>query len=62
MPRSAVAPEGQGYLLALAWRGEENRSDLLILDAENLDREPLAIVKLPHRVPAGFHGNWRPAG
>jgi len=19
-------------------------------------------VKLPHRVPAGFHGNWRPAG
>jgi carotenoid cleavage dioxygenase len=61
VPRNAAAPEGQGYLLALAWRGEENRSDVLILDAENLDREPLAIVKLPHRVPAGFHGNWRSA-
>ena len=35
---------------------------MLILDAENLDRERLAIVKLPHRVPEGFYGNWRPAG
>ncbi len=61
VPRTPTAPEGQGYLLALAYRGEENRSDLLILDAENLDREPLAVVKLPHRVPAGFHGNWRSA-
>ena len=60
VPRSAGAPEGQGYLLALVWRGEENRSDVIVLDAENLDRAPLATVQLPHRVPAGFHGNWRP--
>jgi len=45
----------------VACRGEENRSDVLVLDAENLDRKPLAIVKLPHRVPVCFHANWRPA-
>jgi carotenoid cleavage dioxygenase len=61
VPRRPGAPEGEGYLLSVVWRSEENRSEVLVLDAENVDREPLATVKLPHRVPNGFHGNWRPA-
>lgn len=58
VPRSARSPEGQGYLLSVLYRQEENRSDLVILDAENIAHEPLATVKLPHRIPYGFHGNW----
>ncbi len=58
VPRSPQAPEGEGFLLAVVYRKEENRSDLLILDAENIEDKPLATVKLPHRVPYGFHGNW----
>jgi carotenoid cleavage dioxygenase len=60
VPRADAAPEGQGWLLFTVWRAEEDRSDLLVLDAEHVDREPVATVKLPHRVPAGFHGNWKP--
>lgn len=60
VPRSDSAAEGEGVLLSVVYRGGENRSDLLILDAENVSREPLACVRLPHRVPGGFHGNWRP--
>jgi carotenoid cleavage dioxygenase len=60
VPRSASAPEGQGCLLTVVYRGATGRSDLAILDAENLDRAPLALAHLPHRVPSGFHGNWRP--
>ena len=60
VPRSVQSPEGQGYLLTVVYREPENRSDLVILDAENIDREPLATVTLPHRVPYGFHGNWGP--
>jgi carotenoid cleavage dioxygenase len=56
--RSEGAPEGEGFLLSLIYRSEEHRSDLLVLDAENVDAEPIATVKLPHRVPFGFHGNW----
>jgi carotenoid cleavage dioxygenase-like enzyme len=58
IPRSTQSPEGEGFLLAVVYRQEENRSDLLILDAENVESKPLATVKLPHRVPYGFHGNW----
>ncbi len=58
VPRSIDAAEGDGYLLSLVYRAAENRTDLLILDAMNIDQEPIAIVQLPHRVPDGFHGNW----
>ena len=56
----ADAPPGQGRLLALAYRGAEARSDLLVLDAEQLATGPVAIAKLETRVPFGFYGNWMP--
>lgn len=58
VPRSPQAPEGEGFLLAVVYRREENRSDLVILDATNVEAAPLATVQLPHRIPYGFHGNW----
>jgi carotenoid cleavage dioxygenase-like enzyme len=60
VPRNAEAAEGEGYVLSVVYRSREDRSDLLILDAENVSGEPVATVHLPHRVPGGFHGNWRP--
>lgn len=60
VPASEDAREGQGFLLALAYRARERRSDLLVLDAENVDAEPLATVQLPHRIPFGFHGSFSP--
>lgn len=61
VPRSSDAPEESGYVLSVVYREMERRSDLVVLDAENLSSAPLATIKLPHRVPSGFHGNWRPA-
>jgi len=58
VPRSAAAAEGDGFLLSVVYRGEEKRSDVVVLDAQNVERAPLAIVQLPHRIPFGFHGNW----
>jgi carotenoid cleavage dioxygenase len=57
-PRKANSPDGDGYLLVLVNRMAENRSDLAILDAQNVEAGPLAIVKLPHRVRMTFHGMW----
>ena len=61
VPREAGSPEGDGYLLATVYRGADKRSDLAVFDAAELERGPIAVAELSHRVPFGFHGNWRPA-
>jgi carotenoid cleavage dioxygenase len=58
VPRSAAAPEGDGWILAVVHRAAEGRSDLLILEAQDIAAEPAAVLELPVRVPAGFHGSW----
>ncbi|MEJ0067203.1 MAG: carotenoid oxygenase family protein, partial [Caulobacteraceae bacterium] len=57
-PRSEDAAEGDGWLLATIWRAAENRSDVAVFDTAGLEKGPVATIRLPHRVPAGFHGNW----
>lgn len=60
VPKSEDAPEGVGYLLANVYDQTVDKSHLVILDAENPSAGPLAKAYLDHRVPFGFHGNWRP--
>lgn len=61
VPRTESAPEGDGYLITTVYHADEGASDLLILDATNLDAEPVAVVRARQRVPYGFHGTWVPA-
>ena len=60
VPRADDAPEGEGYLLANVYDDNRKASHLVILDAENVAAGPLATAYLDHRVPFGFHGNWKP--
>jgi carotenoid cleavage dioxygenase len=60
IPKSANAAEGEGYLVVLANRHDELRSDLLVLDAQNLEAGPVATIKLPLKLRNGLHGNWVP--
>ncbi len=61
VPKSAESPEGVGYVLANVYDDNRKASHLVILDAENVADGPLATAYLDHRVPFGFHGNWKPA-
>jgi len=60
VPRSPDAPEGDGWLLVPVSRVSEMRSDLAILDAQDLAAGPVALLKLPIRVRSTFHGTWVP--
>lgn len=61
VPRAPDAPEGDGWLLVPVARVSKGRSDLVVLDAQNLSAGPVATVKLPVRVRSTFHGTWVPA-
>jgi len=39
---------------------QDGTSALHVLNAGDLAGEAEAVVHLPQRVPAGFHGNWVP--
>jgi carotenoid cleavage dioxygenase len=50
--------EDEGYLLTFIYDAARGASDLAILDAQRLEKGPVARVHLPRRVPYGFHGSW----
>ena len=52
--------EDDGWVLAYVYDKATDRSQLVILDATEFDKEPVARIHLPGRVPAGFHGSWLP--
>jgi len=56
--RGKDAAEGDGWLRAVVYRARENRSDLAVFNATDVENGPVALVHLAHRVPDGFHGNW----
>ena len=57
----AVA-EDEGWTLSYVFDPERDKSDVVILDAQDFAGEPLATIRLPVRVPFGFHGGWAPDG
>ncbi len=58
VPRSADAPEGDGWLMGFVINMADETTDYVILSAMDFEGEPIAIIHIPHRVPPGFHGNW----
>ena len=60
VPGNRGAREGEGYLMTNIFDEERNASQLAIFDAEQIERGPIARAHLDHRVPVGFHANWRP--
>ena len=61
VPVSADAAEDEGWLVGFVINTADETTDLTILDARSFEAAPVATVRLPHRIPPGFHGNWFPA-
>ncbi|MET0701523.1 MAG: carotenoid oxygenase family protein [Mycobacterium sp.] len=55
---SGPADEANGWYLAYVYDRARNSSDLVILDASDFTGAPVARIRMPRRVPFGFHGNW----
>jgi carotenoid cleavage dioxygenase len=59
VPNGPDTAEDDGVLMGYVYDADDDRSDLLVVDAATLDT--VATVHLPVRVPHGFHGNWIPS-
>jgi carotenoid cleavage dioxygenase len=61
VPAHAGAGEDEGWLVGLVLDTARDTTDFTILDARAFAAPPVATVRLAHRIPPGFHGNWFPA-
>ena len=50
--------DGDGYLLVLRYNETSDESELAIYDAQSMSSVPRSLIKLPHRIPYGFHAMW----
>jgi carotenoid cleavage dioxygenase len=58
VPAETGIGEDDGYLILFAYNNQVKQSELMILDAKNIDAEPVARIQIPRRVPHGLHGSW----
>jgi carotenoid cleavage dioxygenase-like enzyme len=61
VPRNGGS-EGEGYLVGVATNTAENRSELVIADAQRLGEGDVARVLLPFRISQQVHGVWASSG
>ncbi|MCB0924761.1 MAG: carotenoid oxygenase family protein [Mycobacterium sp.] len=55
---STAADDTDGWYLAYVYDPDRDSSDVVIIDAADFSGDPVARIRLPRRVPYGFHGNW----
>ena len=57
-PRPGGRYEDEGWLLTFVWDAVAKQSELLVLNAQDVQAKPVARVFIPKRVPYGFHASW----
>ncbi|MCV6626550.1 MAG: carotenoid oxygenase family protein [Cellvibrionaceae bacterium] len=53
-PRS----EDHGYVVTFCWNAKTEVQELQVFDALDISKGPVARIKLPRRLPPGFHACW----
>jgi all-trans-8'-apo-beta-carotenal 15,15'-oxygenase len=58
VPRSPGGGEDDGWLVSVVYSAPQHRSRLVVLDARDVEGDPVAVAHLRHHVPLGFHGTF----
>ena len=59
--KTGATSERDVWLLTVVLDANAKRSELRVLDGNDLAAPPVARAALPHVMPLGFHGNWTSA-
>lgn len=57
---SLDAEEDEGWIIVQLYNCAEHKTQFVILDAQRLEKGPIARLKLKHHTPYGFHGTFTP--
>ncbi len=57
-PRDGGTAEDDGFVICFVWDENEETSECVVVDASNFSAGPVARIKMPGRVPYGFHAAW----
>ncbi len=58
VPRPNAVAEDDGWLLCLIYNSVLHRSQLVILDAQDIAQPAIATLNLKHHIPYPLHGSW----
>ncbi|AHJ28514.1 carotenoid oxygenase family protein [Nodularia spumigena CS-584] len=57
-PSIGAKHEDDGWLITFVHDEALQKSEIVVLNAQDVTAEPVARVLIPQRVPYGFHGTW----
>jgi len=57
-PDPAGSAEDDGWVMTVGVDRLTEKTELIVLDARSIEAGPVARVRIPRRVPLGFHANW----
>ncbi|NET35626.1 MAG: Apocarotenoid-15,15'-oxygenase [Cyanothece sp. SIO1E1] len=60
IPRPGAVSEDEGWLLAVIYNATRECSDVVVLDARDVESGPIARLYLKHHIPYGLHGSFTP--
>ena len=61
IPRANAQSEDDGYLISFITDMAQDRSECIIIDAQNISAGPVCTIILPHRISSGTHATWASA-
>ncbi len=61
-PNPDGSSEDDGWLLNAVYYADTDHTDVCVLDARDVEAGPVARIRMPRRIPFGFHANWFAAG
>ncbi|MEH6660219.1 MAG: carotenoid oxygenase family protein [Parasphingorhabdus sp.] len=61
IPRANAQSEDDGYLISFITDMAQDRSECIIIDAQDIAAGPVCTIILPHRISSGTHATWASA-
>jgi carotenoid cleavage dioxygenase len=58
VPQPNAQAEDDGWLVPYVYDARDGTSEMVVIDAQDFHKPPVARVRIPARVPYGFHGVW----